>query len=70
MFMKPKIIKIILSLMVFVFVSFYGYYNYHSFIIYNEIEVYEQLGNEMAVNLSKQIIVEKYPYSIPYFIIR
>lgn len=65
-----KIIKIVIGVIVIVLIIFYSYYNYLSYNIYKDISQYESSKNSVAVKLSKNIIKEKYPYSIYYFLIK
>lgn len=66
--MKTKnVIILIVAILTF---CLYGYYSFLSYKIYKDIAVYERYGNEAAVKFSKKVIIEKYPYSIPYFIVK
>ena len=65
-----KTIKIIFAIIVILSLSFYGYYSFLSYNIYKEMSKYENAGNKMAVDFSKKVIIEKYPYSIYYFVIK
>lgn len=65
-----KKIRIIIALVVVLMLGFYGYYSFLSYKIYEDIAKYERTGNTMAVDFSKKVIVEKYPYSIHYFVVK
>ena len=68
--MKKRNVFKRLSVFFILFLFFaYSYYNYLSYDIYKNIEKYEQDEKVGAVKLSRQIINEKYPYSIFYFLI-
>lgn len=68
--MNNKILITLLSLLFISIIGFYGYYNYLSYNIYRDIDMYIDQDNELAIDISKRIIIEKYPYSIPYFKIK
>ena len=65
-----KTTKIIIGAVILVLLGFYGYYNTLSYKIYKDIGKYERSDNKIAVKFSKKIIIEKYPYSIYYFIVK
>lgn len=65
-----KLTKIIIVIVAVVLFAAYGYYSFLSYKIYQEIDKYQRTDNKMAVEFSKKIIIEKYPYSIYYFVVK
>lgn len=65
-----KSIKIIITIVFVLLLGLYGYYSFLAYNIYKEIAKYERTGNKMAVDFSKKVIMEKYPYSIYYFVVK
>ena len=66
---KRKVFKRLTVIFILLLFFAYSYYNYLSYDIYINIEKYEEDEKIGAVKLSRQIINEKYPYSIFYFLI-
>lgn len=64
-----KAAKIILIIVLVLALGAYGYYSHLAYKIYKNIDKYERSDNKIAVDLTKQVIKEKYPYSIHYFVV-
>jgi hypothetical protein len=61
--------KKFLLILFFIIIAGYGYYNYLAYKIYNKYTYYSSLKNKMAVDTSVEIIKDKYPYTVFYFMV-
>jgi len=57
-------------LIVILLLGFYGYYNYLGYTIYKQMKSYQLTESPTGVELAKKTIIDKYPFSIFYFIVK
>ena len=63
-------IRLMVWVIVLLFLGFYGYYNYLSYTIYKQMKLYQISESSTGAELAKKTILDKYPFSIYYFLVK